>query len=225
MTLREHLSPDQRPRERLLQHGANSLTNAELLALILGTGTRGLNALKLAEQLLVRFGGLRPLLSADSENLRTVVGLGNARICQLNAIQTLARRAMEEELKRECSLQHPTQVKAYCANLLGHASIERCVALFLDNQHRLISTKEISQGTLTEATIYPRELVKAGLAQHAAAVILAHNHPSGVAKPSRADILLTQRLRQSLAVVDIELLDHLVVAGHQVISIAELGHM
>lgn len=225
MTLREHLSPDQRPRERLLQHGANSLTNAELLALILGTGTRGLNALKLAEQLLVRFGGLRPLLSADSENLRTVVGLGNARICQLNAIQTLARRAMEEELKRECSLQHPTQVKAYCANLLGHASVERCVALFLDNQHRLISTKEISQGTLTEATIYPRELVKAGLAQHAAAVILAHNHPSGVAKPSRADILLTQRLRQSLAVVDIELLDHLVVAGHQVISIAELGHM
>ena len=225
MTLREHLSPDQRPRERLLQHGANSLTNAELLALILGTGTRGLNALELAQQLLVQFGGLRPLLSADSENLRTVVGLGNARICQLNAIQTLARRAMEEELKRECSLRHLTQVKAYCANLLGHASIERCVALFLDNQHRLISTKEISQGTLTEATIYPRELVKAGLAHHAAAVILAHNHPSGVAKPSGADILLTQRLRQSLAVVDIELLDHLVVAGHQVISIAELGHM
>lgn len=225
MTLRELLPPDQRPRERLLQHGANSLTNAELLALILGTGTRGANALELAQHLLLRFGGLRPLLNANSENLREVVGLGNARICQLNAIQTLARRAMEEELKRGCSLQHPAKVKAYCANLLGHASIERCFALFLDNQHRLIEAKEISQGTLTETTIYPRELVKAALALHAAAIILAHNHPSGLAKPSAADIALTHQLKRSLAVVDIELLDHLVVAGHQVISIAELGHM
>jgi len=225
MTLREQLSPDQRPRERLLQHGANSLTNAELLALIFGTGTRGVNALELAQQLLVRFGGLRPLLSADSEDLRSVVGLGNARICQLNAIQTLARRAMEEELKRKCSLKHLSEVKAYCATLLGHASIERCMALFLDNQHRLIDTKEISHGTLKETTIYPRELVKAGLAHHAAAIILAHNHPSGLAKPSAADIVLTHQLKQSLAVVDIELLDHLVVAGHQVNSIAELGQM
>ncbi|MCM0036542.1 MAG: DNA repair protein RadC [Burkholderiaceae bacterium] len=225
MTLCEQLPPDQRPRERLLQHGANSLTNAELLALIFGTGTRGVNALELAQQLLVRYGGLRPLLSADSENLRAVVGLGNARICQLNAILTLAKRAMEEELKRDCSLKHPIQVKAYCANLLGHASIERCVALFLDNQHRLIAAKEISQGTLTETTIYPRELVKAALAHHAAAIILAHNHPSGLAKPSAADITLTHRLRQSLAVVDIAFLDHLIVAGHQVISISELGQM
>ena len=225
MTLREQLPPDQRPRERLLQHGANSLTNAELLALIFGTGTRGINALELAQQLLVRFGGLRALLSANSENLRAVVGLGNARICQLNAIQTLAKRAIEEELKRDCSLKHPLQVKAYCATLLGHASIERCFALFLDNQHRLIQAKEISQGTLTETTIYPRELVKAALAHHAAAVILAHNHPSGVAKPSAADIRLTHQLTQSLAVVDIVLLDHLIVAGHQVISISELGQM
>lgn len=225
MTLREQLPPDQRPRERLLQHGANSLTNAELLALIFGTGTRGVNALELAQQLLVRYGGLRALLSADSENLRAVVGLGNARICQLNAIQTLARRAIEEELKRGCSLKHPLQVKAYCSSLLAHSSIERCVALFLDNQHRLIAAKEISQGTLTETTIYPRELVKAALAHHAAAIILAHNHPSGLAKPSAADITLTHRLQQSLAVVDIEFLDHLIVAGHQVISIAELELM
>ena len=225
MTLREQLPPDQRPRERLLQHGANSLTNAELLALIFGTGTRGVNALELAQQLLVRYGGLRALLSADSENLRAVVGLGNARICQLNAIQTLARRAIEEELKRDCSLKHPLQVKAYCSSLLAHSSIERCVALFLDNQHRLIAAKEISQGTLTETTIYPRELVKAALAHHAAAIILTHNHPSGLAKPSAADITLTHRLKQSLAVVDIGFLDHLIVAGHQVISIAELGLM
>ncbi len=225
MTLREQLPPDQRPRERLLRHGANSLTNAELLALIFGTGTRGANALQLAQQLLIRFGGLRALLSANSENLRDVVGLGNARICQLNAIQTLARRAIEEELKRECSLKHPAQVKAYCAALLGHASIERCFALFLDNQHRLIVAKQISQGTLTETTIYPRELVKAALAHHAAAVILSHNHPSGIATPSLADISLTHQLRQSLAVVDIDFLDHLIVAGHQVISMAELGQM
>ena len=225
MTLREQLPHDQRPRERLLQHGANSLTNAELLALIFGTGTRGANALELAQQLLVRFGGLRSLLSADSENLRAVVGMGNARICQLNAIQTLARRAMEEELKQKCSLKHPAQVKSYCANRLAHSTIERCLALFLDNQHKLIDAKEVSQGTLTETTIYPRELVRAALAHHAAAVILAHNHPSGVAKPSMADIRLTHQLKQSLGVVDIELLDHLIVAGHQVISIAELGQM
>jgi DNA repair protein RadC len=174
---------------------------------------------------LTRFGGLRPLLNASSEDLRSIVGLGDARICQLSAIQTLARRALEEELKRECSLKHPVQIKAYCAALLAHDSIERCVALFVDNQHRLIDAKEISKGTLTETTIYPRELVKAALAHHAAAVILAHNHPSGLARPSLADIRMTQQLKQSLAVVDIELLDHLVVAGHQVISIAELGQM
>lgn len=225
MTLREQLPPDQRPRERMLQHGADSLTNTELLALIFGTGTRGVNALQLAQQVLTRFGGLRPLLNANSKDLRSIMGLGDARICQLSAIQTLARRALEEELKRECSLKHPIQVKAYCAAMLGHASIERCIALFLDNQHRLIGTKEISQGTLTETTIYPRELVKAALAHHAAAIILTHNHPSGVAKPSSADITLTHQLKRCLAIVDIELLDHLVVAGHQVISIAELGQM
>jgi DNA repair protein RadC len=149
--------------------------------------------------------------------------LGDARICQLSAISALAQRALEEDLKRDCSLKNPTQVRDYCTALLGHASIERCVALFLDNQHRLIHTTEISRGTLTETTIYPRELVKAGLAHHAAAVILAHNHPSGWAKASRADIELTRQLKQSLAVVDITLLDHLVIAANQVVSIAELG--
>jgi DNA repair protein RadC len=225
MTLREQLLPDQRPRERMLQHGAHTLTNAELLAIMFGTGTRGLNAIELAQHMLTRFGGLRALLNASSEDLRGVVGLGDARICQLSAIQTLARRALEEELKRECSLTDPIQIKSYCSALLAHDSIERCIALFLDNQHRLIDAKEISQGTLTETTIYPRELVKAGLAHHAAAIILTHNHPSGLAKPSVADIRMTQQLKQSLAVVDIKLLDHLIVAGHQVISMAELGQM
>jgi DNA repair protein RadC len=223
MTLRNTIPLNQRPRERLLQAGASALTDAELLAVILGTGTRGLNAIDLAQALLVQFGGIRPLLSANSQALRGITGLGDARICQLAAISALSKRALEEDLKRDCSLKHPAQVKAYCLTLLGHASIERCVALFLDNQHRLIHTTEISHGTLTETTIYPRELVKAGLAHHAAAVILAHNHPSGWAKASRADIELTQQLKQSLAVVDIALLDHLVIAANQVVSIAELG--
>ena len=225
MTLPESLLDNQRPRERLLQAGPSALTDAELLALILGTGTRGQSAVALAQALLGQFGGVRPLLGANIAQLSGITGLGKARICQLTAILALAQRALQEGLKRECSLKHPAQVRAYCTALLGHAPVERCVALFLDNQHRLIQTTEISYGTLTETTIYPRELVKAGLAQHAAAVILAHNHPSGWAQASRADIELTRRLKQALAVVDIALIDHLVIAANQVISLAELGQL
>ena len=225
MTLREQLLPDQRPRERLMQHGAQILTDAELLALILGTGTRGLSALNLSQQLVEQFGGLRPLLGAGIEDLKGIVGLGNARICQLNAILELARRAIIEDLKQGCSLKHRPQIHAYCTALLSNCRIERCVALLLDNQHRLIHSTEISRGTLTETTIYPRELVKIGLTHHAAAMILAHNHPSGLAQASAADIALTRQLKHSLAVVDIALLDHLVIAANQVVSISELGHL
>ncbi|MFM7011823.1 MAG: DNA repair protein RadC [Betaproteobacteria bacterium] len=225
MTLRDQLSPDQRPRERLMQHGAQILTDAELLALILGTGTRGLSATSLAQQLVEQFGGLRPLLGAGVEDLKGIVGLGDARICQLNAILELARRAIVEDLRKGCSLKHRSQIHAYCTALLSNCRIERCVALLLDNQHRLIHSIEISRGTLTETTIYPRELVKIGLTHHAAAIILAHNHPSGLAQASAADIALTRQLKHSLAVVDIALLDHLVVAANQVVSIAELGHI
>lgn len=225
MTLRDALTPDQRPRERMLRLGASALTNSELLALMLGTGTRQQNALVLAQHLLNHFGGLRSLLSAQFIDLKEINGLGQAKICQLAAILALARRALEEELRRECLLHVPDQVKAYCASLLGHEPIEYCMALFLDNQHRLICAQEISKGTLTETSIYPREVVKAGLAHHAAAIILAHNHPSGRAEPSAADLYLTQQLKQSLAVVDIALLDHLIVAANNVISLAELGHV
>lgn len=225
MTLRDALTPDQRPRERMLRLGASALTNSELLALMLGTGTRQQNALVLAQHLLNHFGGLRSLLSAQFIDLKEINGLGQAKICQLAAILALARRALEEELRRECLLHVPDQVKAYCASLLGHEPIEYCMALFLDNQHRLICAQEISRGTLTETSIYPREVVKAGLAHHAAAIILAHNHPSGRAEPSAADLYLTQQLKQSLAVVDIALLDHLIVAANNVISLAELGHV
>ena len=225
MTLRDALPPDQRPRERMLRHGPSALTNSELLALMLGTGTREQNALVMAQHLLNQFGGLRGLLSAQFIDLKGINGLGVAKICQLTAILALARRAFEEELRRDCLLHIPDQVKAYCAALLGHERIEYCIALFLDNQHRLIRAEEISRGTLTQTSIYPREVVKAALANHAAAVILAHNHPSGLAEPSSADIHLTRQLKQSLSVVDIALLDHLIVAANKVVSLAELGHL
>lgn len=223
MSLRDLLAPDQRPRERILKKGAASLTDAELLALLFGSGSRGQNVLALAQSLIDRFGGLRPLLAANVKDLRGMPGLGDAKICQLMAILALARRSLEEELKRECILASPAHVKTYCAALLGHEQIEHCIALFLDNQHRLIRAEEISRGTLTQTSIYPREVVKAGLASHAAAVILAHNHPSGLAEASAADIHLTRQLRQSLAVVDIALLDHLIVAADKVISMVETG--
>lgn len=223
MPLRDLLPPDQRPRERILKNGADSLTNAELLALLLGSGIRGQNVLALAQNLIDHFGGLRPLLAASVEDLRQLPGLGNAKICQLIAILALARRALEEGLKRECVLSTPAHVKMYCAALLGHEQIEHCVALFLDNQHRLIKAEEISRGTLTQTSIYPREVVKAGLASHAAAIILAHNHPSGLAEASAADIHLTRQLKQSLAVVDIALVDHMIVAADKVISMVETG--
>jgi DNA repair protein RadC len=225
MPLCNSIPQDQRPRERILKNGASSLTNAELLALMLGTGTRGQNVLVLAQNLIDHFGGLRPLLAANIDDLRRIQGLGNAKICQLIAILALARRSLEEELKRECALTTPAQVKTYCAALLGHKQIEHCVALFLDNQYRLIRTEEISRGTLTQTSIYPREVVKAGLASHAAAMILVHNHPSGLAQASAADLHLTRQLKQSLAMVDITLLDHLIVAANQVISLAETGQL
>lgn len=225
MTLCDALPLDQRPRERMLRHGASALTNSELLALMLGTGTRKQNALTLAQHLLNHFGGLRSLLAAQTAQLREIHGLGDAKICQLAAILALARRALEEELRRDCLLHIPDQVKTYCAALLGHEPIEYCIALFLDNQFRLIRAEEISRGTLTQTSVYPREVVKAALANHAAAIILAHNHPSGLAEPSAADIQLTRQLKHSLSVVDISLLDHLIVAANKVVSLAELGHI
>ncbi|MGE4368135.1 MAG: DNA repair protein RadC [Burkholderiaceae bacterium] len=218
-------SSSERPRERLLAHGVGVLTTAELLAIVLRTGLKGCNAVALGQHLLDRFSGLRPLLASDIATLTAVPGLGLAKACELAAINELNRRALSEALKIGELLNHPQRVREYCLALLGHLSIEHCIALFLDNQLRLITTEEISRGTLTQASVYPREIIKSGLKHHAAALILAHNHPSGVAEPSQADLALTQHLKKALALVDIRLLDHLIVADKHTISLAERGQL
>ncbi|KAA0910601.1 DNA repair protein RadC [Pusillimonas sp. ANT_WB101] len=215
----------ERPRERLLTHGAHVLTSPELLAIILRTGIKGCDAVALGHRLIEQFNGLRGLLSADPQALMRIHGLGAAKTCELLAINELNRRALEEDLKTGQALDQPQRVKHYCSAKLGHLQIEHCIALYLDNQLRLITTEEVSRGTLAQASIYPREVIKAGLRHHAAALILAHNHPSGVAQPSQADLALTRHLKHALALVDIRLLDHLIIAGTDAISLAERGQI
>jgi DNA repair protein RadC len=215
----------ERPRERLLAHGAHVLTSPELLAIILRTGTKGCGAVSLGHKLIAQFKGLRGLLAADAQTLLAIKGLGVAKTCELLAINELNRRALEEELKAGQALDQPQRVKHYCTANLGHLQVEHCMALYLDSQYRLITTEELSRGTLTQASVYPREVIKAGLRHHAAALILAHNHPSGIAEPSEADLALTRHLKHALALVDIRLLDHLIVTASGAISLAERGQI
>ncbi|TAN30305.1 MAG: JAB domain-containing protein [Castellaniella sp.] len=216
---------DERPRERLLRHGAHVLTSAELLAILLRTGTRGRDAVTMGRELIAHFGGLRPLLAAESVTLLAFPGLGAAKTCELLAVQELGRRSLEEPLRQTRILNQPERVKEFCAMRLAHLRVEHCIALFLDTQLQLIDCVEIARGTLSQASIYPREVVKAALAHHAAALILAHNHPSGLAEPSPADVSLTHQLKQALALVDVRLLDHLVVGATEVSSLAERGQI
>lgn len=215
----------ERPRERLLLHGARVLSDAELLAVVLRTGLPGCNVIELSQRLLTKFGGLRGLLGADAHQLTGTQGLGPAKTAQLIAILELARRSMAEQLTRKRTLNRPELTQAYCMALLGHHTIEVCMALYLDNQLRLIASEELSRGTLAQAAVYPREVVRAALRHHAASVVLAHNHPSGLAEPSAADRQLTRHASQALALVDIRLIDHIIVAGHQTISMAQLGQL
>lgn len=223
MNLSVRLPEHGRPRERLLRHGASALSDAELLAIALRTGLPGLDVLNLGNQLLDRFSGLRGLLGATPEELLAVPGLGAAKACMLAAVLELARRAIEEDLTRDTALDHPRRVKQYCKTTLGHRRIEHCVGLYLDSQLRLIASGELARGTLSQASVYPREVVREALRHHAAAVIIAHNHPSGLAEPSAADQAFTRHLKQALALVDVRLLDHLIVAGNSVVSMAEYG--
>ena len=213
----------ERPRERLLAHGATALSDAELVALLLRTGTAGSSALDVARALIARFGGVAGLLAAPVTEVATVRGVGPAKGAELATVVELARRSLSQEARRRDALASPQAVRDYLRLLLAARPYEVFVGLFLDSQNRLLAADELFRGTLAQTSVYPREVVKAALARNAAAMIFAHNHPSGVAEPSRADELLTQALKQALALVDIRTLDHFVVADGQLTSFAERG--
>lgn len=214
---------DQRPRERLVRHGPHSLSDAELLAVFLRVGVSGKSAVDLGRDMIAHFGSLNGLFSANLTEFSKLHGLGTAKYAQLQAVMELARRSITEELRAGEVLSSPQAVKQYLQLLLARRDHESFVVLFLDVKNRLISADELFRGTLTQTSVYPREVVKAALAHNAAAVILAHNHPSGTPDPSQADRALTQALKQALALVDVRLLDHFVVAGRHVYSFAEHG--
>lgn len=214
---------DERPRERLIAHGAHALSDAELLAVFLRVGVKGKTAVDLARDCLKTFGALRRMFSAPMAEFAAIPGMGPAKYAQLQAVIELARRAIREELHDTPSFDAPHAVSDYLKLHLGGRDTEVFVALFLDAQHRLIASEDLFRGTLTQTAVYPREVVKRALACNAAAVILAHNHPSGIAEPSQADRLLTDALKQALGLVDIRVLDHFVVAGGQALSFAQRG--
>lgn len=213
----------ERPREKLLAHGAQALSDAELLAIFIRTGTRGRTAVDVARDLLTKFGGLRELLAADRGTLCAAHGLGPAKFAQLQAAVEMARRHLGEELKRGTPLASPRDTRAFLQAQLRDRHYEVFCCLYLDNRHRVIAFEEVFRGTIDGTAVYPREIVRAALGHNAAAVIFAHNHPSGVAEPSRADELLTQRLKDALGLVDIRTLDHLVIGDGVTVSLAERG--
>lgn len=222
--LMHQLPSAMRPREKLLALGPATLSNAELLAILLRTGLPGLGVLQMAEDLLVRFGGLSGLLGAQPQQLRTVKGLGgNAKRAELGAVLELARRALGEQLQAREAMSQPALVHDYVQLHLGQLGHEVFAVLLLDAQHRLIRFAEMFRGTLTQTSVYPREVVRLALECGASAVVLAHNHPSGQVQPSRADQLLTQTLREALALVDVRVLDHVIVGPGQSLSMAQKG--
>ena len=215
---------DERPRERLLSKGVSVLSDAELLAIFLRVGIRGKSAVDLARDLIKHFGSLSRLCTAPREAFSAFPGMGDAKYAQLQAVLEMARRALGETLKDRDMLGSPGAVRDWLRLHLGQLPHEVFMILLLDAQNRLIEACELFRGTLTQTSVYPREVVKLALAQNAAAVILAHNHPSGASEPSRADEMLTKSLKQALALVDVQVLDHFIVAGNQVpVSFAEKG--
>ena len=222
--LLQELPSGLRPREKILAMGPKALTDAELLALVLGTGLRGCSVLELAHQLLERFRGLSGLLSASQSELQTVRGLGGcAKRSQLSAIMELARRSVGEQLQQRQAFESPQAVAQYLQMQLAQSPREVFAVMFLDAQHRLLHYEAMFQGTLSQASVYPREVVKLALELGASAVVLSHNHPSGSVEPSRADERLTQTLKQALHLIDVRVLDHIIVAPGQACSMAERG--
>jgi len=213
----------ERPRERLVAQGAAALTDAELIAVVLRTGIRGATALDVGRSLVARFAGLAGLAAAPLADVAGVRGVGLARAVQIKAGVEIARRALREDVARGDALSSPDVVRDYLRLSIASRPVEVFVGLFLDSQHRLVAAEELFQGTLAQTSVYPREVVKAALGHNAAAVIFAHNHPSGIAEPSQADELITARLREALGLVDIRVLDHLVVGAAGVTSFAERG--
>ncbi|MEY3411251.1 MAG: protein associated with replication fork, possible repair protein [Pseudomonadota bacterium] len=214
---------DERPREKLLQKGVQYLSDAELLAIFLRVGVTGKSAVDLARDLLTQFGSLSNIFKASVTEINAVHGMGDSKYCQLQAIFEMSRRALAEEIKHQDALSYPEKVSDYLRLKLGGQEREVFVVLFLDAQNRVQSQETLFEGTLTQTSVYPREVVKRALYHNAASVIFAHNHPSGIAEQSRADELITQALKKALDLVDIRVLDHFIVAGHQTMSFAERG--
>lgn len=221
--LLKDLPEDARPREKLLARGAGALSDAELLALLLRSGIQGKNVLVLAQELVERFGGVAGLLHTSATDLEAVKGLGPAKRAELVAVLELSRRALTQRLIEKPLFASPQAVRDYLQLQLGSRPHEIFAVMFLDSQHRLIVLEEMFRGTLAQTSVYPREVVQRALALNASSVVLAHNHPSGTAKPSRADESLTQTLKAALALVDVRVLDHFVVTASEAVSMAELG--
>ena len=222
MSIRDWPSPE-RPREKLLNKGPHSLSDAELLAIFLRTGVNGKTAIDMARELLSEFGGMRPLLETDYATLSRTLGIGPAKYVQIQAALELGRRYLEAEMKRDNLLISPESTRKYLKARLRAYAHEVFACIFLDNRHRVIEFEELFNGTIDGASIHPREVVKRALFHNAAAVIFAHNHPSGVAEPSQSDLAITRRLNDALALVDIRVLDHFIVGDQEVLSFAERG--
>jgi len=214
---------DERPREKLLQRGAEALTDAELLAIFLRVGVTGKTAVELARDLLAHFGSLNRLFAAGQAEFSAFPGMGPAKFAQLQAVLAMARRALGEEMRQRDALSSPTAVRDYLRLKLAGLPHEVFMAVFLDTQNRVLAAEELFRGTLSQTSVYPREVVKRALAHNAGGLIFAHNHPSGVAEPSQADRWLTDQLKTALALVDVKVLDHFIVAGGQGVSFAERG--
>ena len=214
---------DERPREKLLARGAEALSDAELLAIFMRTGLRGRSAVDLSRDLLAEFGSMRGLLAADRKGICAARGLGDAKYCQLQAALEIARRFFAETVSRGTCLTSPDQARELLVARLRDRPNEVFAVLFLDNRHRMLHYGELFRGTINAAAVHPREVVREALERGAASVILAHNHPSGVAEPSAADRAITRQLREALQLVDIRVLDHIVVGDGETVSFSERG--
>ncbi len=217
------LPKDSQPREKLLQRGANALSDAELLAIFLRTGVKGMNVIELADKLIKEFGSLRKLFSSSKQEFCSHKGLGEAKYVQLQAVLEMTQRYLAETINKGDALTSPDLTKQYLMSILRDREREGFLILYLDNQHQVICNEMLFEGTIDSASVYPREVVKRALYHNAAALILAHNHPSGISEPSQADKRVTYRITDALALVDIRVLDHFIIGDGEVVSFAERG--